>query len=224
MDIPSVHDGTQAVLRIESDDQPTALVFTHAGMIGLTGCNSEGLALVVNNLDVLPASSEGLPVAFVLRGILARRTLAEAVVFASSVPHATGQHYGMAAPDGLASVEGWGTGATVGGAQTRLLHTNHPLLTDETIGDVEQTYRRSRTRERLAYLEREANASRDVAGVQAMLQDCTVPISLAADRPSMTFCAVVYECKTPARMWVAPGPPHETAFVPILETVVGRCT
>ena len=40
-----------------------------AGMIGLTGCNEDGLAVVVNNLDMLPASPTGLPVAFAIRGI-----------------------------------------------------------------------------------------------------------------------------------------------------------
>src|SRR5918994_218118 len=48
MDIPSIHDGTQAVLRIESESSPAALVFTHPGMIALTGCNEDGLAVVVN--------------------------------------------------------------------------------------------------------------------------------------------------------------------------------
>jgi hypothetical protein len=213
MDIPNIHDGTQAVLRIEPDDSPAALVFTHAGMIGLTGCNEDGLAVVVNNLDMLPASRTGLPVAFVLRGILARRTLANAVDFVRQIAHATGQHYGIAAPEGLASVEGWATGVAVDAELgTRLLHTNHPLYTVETLGDAESRYERSRTRQRLDYLEREAGPSRDVPGLQDLLSDCTVPVSLGADRPSMTFGAVVYECSQPARMWVAPGPPHVKTF------------
>jgi hypothetical protein len=213
MDIPNVHDGTQTVLRLEPDDSPAALIFTHAGMIGLTGCNEYGLAVVVNNLDVLPASRTGLPVAFVVRGILAQRTLADAVEFVRGVPHGTGQHYGIAAPDGLASAEGWSTGVAVNAeAGTRLLHTNHPLSTDETIGDAELRFERSRTRQRLGYLEREAGSRRDVLGLQELLSDCTVPVSLGADRPSMTFGAVVYECSLPTRMWVAPGPPHLTPF------------
>ena len=213
MDIPNIHDGTQAVLRLEPEDSPAALIFTHAGMIALTGCNEEGLAVVVNNLDMLPASRSGLPVAFAIRGILAQRTLADAIDFISGVPHATGQHYGIAAPEGLASVEGWATGVAAGAESgTRLLHTNHPLYTDETVGDVESRYQRSRTRERLDYLEREAGPSRDVLGLQELLSDCTVPVSLGAERPSMTFGAVVYECTVPARMWVTPGPPHLHAF------------
>jgi len=213
MDIPSIHDETQAVLRSEPEDSPAALIFTRAGMIGLTGCNEDGLAVVVNNLDMLPASGTGLPVAFVMRGILERRTLADAVDFVSRVAHATGQHYGVAAPDGLASVEGWATGVAVASESgTRFLHTNHPLYTDETVGDAESRYQRSRTRQRLDYLEREAGPSRDVLGLQELLSDCTVPVSLGAERPSMTFGAVVYECTVPARMWVTPGPPHMHAF------------
>ncbi len=219
MDIPNVHNGTQALLRVEGDGEPAVTAFTHAGMIGLTGCNADGLALVVNNLDVLPASSSGLPVAFVIRGILARRTLAEAVQFVREVPHATGQHYGIAAPDGLGSVEGWATGvATNETLGARLLHTNHPLYTDETVGEVEPRYQRSQTRQRMAYLERDAVACRDVPAMQTLLSDRTVPVSLAAERPSMTFGAVVYECSVPPRMWVAPGPPHSTPFQQIPET------
>jgi hypothetical protein len=213
MDIPSVHDGTQAVLRGEPGDSPATLIFTRAGMIGLTGCNEDGLAVVVNNLDMLPASRSGLPVAFVMRGILERRTLAGAVDFISQVAHATGQHYGIAAPEGLASIEAWATGVAVSAESgTRLLHANHPLYTDETVGDPESRYQRSRTRQRLDYLEREAGPSRDVLGLQELLSDCTVPVSLGAERPSMTFGAVVYESTVPARMWVTPGPPHMHAF------------
>jgi isopenicillin-N N-acyltransferase-like protein len=209
MDIPNIHDGTQAVLRIEPQNSPAVLVFTRAGMVGLTGCNEEGLAVVVNNLDMLPASRTGLPVAFVIRGILERRTLADAVDFVSQISHATGQHYGIAAPEGLASVEGWATGVAANAESgTRLLHTNHPLHTDETVGDPESRYQRSRTRQRLDYLEREAGPRRDVLGLQELLSDCTVPVSLGPERPSMTFGAVVYECGLPARMWVTPGPPH----------------
>ncbi len=213
MDTPTVHDGTQAVLRLESEDGPAALIFTRAGMIGLTGCNEDGLAVVVNNLDMLPASRTGLPVAFVIRGILERRSLADAIAFVSQVPHATGQHYGIAAPEGLASVEAWATGVAVDAESgTRLLHTNHPLHTDETVGDAEARFRRSRTRQRLDFLVREAGPGRDVRGLQELLSDCTVPISLGAERPSMTFGAVVYACSPPARMWVTPGPPHAHDF------------
>jgi isopenicillin-N N-acyltransferase like protein len=222
MDIDRFHDGGQAVLRITGGADADVLLFTSAGMIGLTGCNSAGLALVVNNLDVLPSSRGGLPVAFVIRGILARRTLADAVAFVREVPHATGQHYGMAAPDGLASMEGWATGVAARVPGARLLHTNHPLCTDEVSGDAESRYAQSQTRERLAYLGGEAGATNDVPGIQRLLADRTVPISRGPERASMTFGAVVYACDVPARMWLAPGPPHLRAFLPMGWTADAR--
>jgi isopenicillin-N N-acyltransferase like protein len=212
MDIDSFHDGAQAVLRIASDAEPDLLLFTYAGMIGLTGCNAAGVAVVVNNLDVLPTSRNGLPVAFVIRGILDRPTLEDAVDFVGQVPHATGQHYGISSPAGLASIEARATGVANSPPDSCLLHTNHPLYTNETVGDPERSYRASRTRERLAYLEREADRANDVAGIQQLLADRTTPISLGAERRSMTFGAVVYESSVPPTMWLAPGPPHLKAF------------
>lgn len=212
MDIPRVHDGTQAVLRVSYETGHEVNVFTYAGLIALTGCNSAGLALVVNNLDMLPGSLSGLPVACVSRGILQRETLQAAKDFAVQVPHATGQHYGMAAPDGVASVEGWANGVAAGMDAAALRHTNHPLYTDEPVGDVEARYQWSQTRERLAFINGAAGTCQDVPGLQQMLADRTVPISVEDNRGGMTFGAVIYECTVPPQMWVTPGPPHQYAF------------
>lgn len=213
MDINAFHDGAQAVMRVEGDDRPDVLMFTRAGMIGLTGSNAHGLAVVVNNLDVLPSSPTGLPVAFAIRGVLERRSLSEAVQFLGEVNHATGQHFGLASPEGLASVEAWATGVSVaheGGAC--LLHTNHPLTTEPAAADAEARFRRTRTHERLAYIERTAGACATSSDLQELLMDRTVPVSLEASSPSMTFGAVVYECSVPPTMHVALGPPHQTPF------------
>jgi hypothetical protein len=212
MDIPRVHDGTQAVLRVAGNFGPEVTVFTYAGMVGLTGCNSAGVALVVNNLDMLPGSLTGLPVACVIRGILNQETRQAATEFALRVPHATGQHYGIAAPDGVASIEGWANGVAASSNDDALLHTNHPLYADEPVGDVEARYQWSRTRERLAFIESEVASCQDVSGLQHMLADRTVPVSIEASRGSMTFGAVIYECAVPPRMWVTPGPPHLHTF------------
>lgn len=83
---------------------------TGAGMIALNGANSAGIGVVVNNLSMLPSSRSGLPVMFIIRGILQQSTLAEAVAFAERVPHAIGQHYAIGSPDGIAGLEGAANG------------------------------------------------------------------------------------------------------------------
>ena len=96
MDLPEVMDGGQTILRSTTPDASETVVLTAAGMIGLTGCNSDGLGVCVNTLSMLNHSSKGLPVAFVVRGLLERRTVAGAEAFLRTVEHASGQHYAIA--------------------------------------------------------------------------------------------------------------------------------
>ncbi len=216
MDIPSLHDGTQAVLRLASDQGPTTLAFTYAGMIGLNGCNEEGVAVVVNNLAMLASSTLGLPVAFVVRGVLGCATLAAAAAFLRGVPHAIGQHYAIGAPDGFVSLECSASGVTEDAAAgDRVLHTNHPLVSADLTGDPEPLYAGSRTRERYAYLREHGPTLADREAAERALADTSVPVSLGADRRSMTFGAISVELTVPPRLRVAPGPPHQTPFVDV---------
>ena len=131
MDLGNYTDGHQAMLRISADgDKPAALVFTTAGMIGLMGVNAAGVGVCVNSLPQLPNAAEGLPVAFVLRRLLQTRGLDEASELVQSLPHATNQHYVIAASGGVRSFEA--SAATVveyhAPDPSRVFHTNHPLV------------------------------------------------------------------------------------------------
>ncbi len=216
MDIPSVHDGTQVVLHHVPDDGPETLVFTAAGMLGLMGVNAAGLGVVVNNLAMLPHSDKGLPVACIMRGILARTTLADATAFVTSVPHAVGQHYAIGSPEGLASYEGAANGVVRDEqARERVLHTNHPLVNMAVVGDPEPAYVGSRTRERLACVQAAVDDIVDVAGIERALADTTAPVSRAPEGGFMTFGAMIAELSVPPRARFAPGPPHLTPFVEV---------
>ena len=216
MDIPAVHDGTQAVIRHLPEDGPATLVFTAAGMLGLMGVNAAGVGVVVNNLGMLQGSPAGLPVMFVLRGLLARSTLAEACDFVQRVPHAVGQHYAIGGPDGLASFECAANGAVRDAtAVERILHTNHPLVNDAIVGNPEPAYAASNTRARYAHLLATMPAVTDVAGVERVLADTTVPVSCAPRRGFMTFGAMTAELSEPPRARFAAGPPHLTPFVDV---------
>lgn len=216
MDIPTVHDGSQAVLHLMPDDGPEALVFTGAGMIALNGANAAGVGVVVNNLSMLPSSTSGLPVMFVIRGVLQRRSMAEAAAFVESVPHAIGQHYAIAGPDGIASIEGAANGAIRDLRVTDgFVHTNHPVVNMAVEGDPAVTYQRSRTFERFdRAAELRANAG-DQSDIEALLTDRTVPISILPSASYMTFGATSIECTVPPVVHIAPGPPHETPYVPV---------
>lgn len=129
MDLPDWALGREHVLRVGSDHGPTALALAFPGSIGLCGANDAGLAVAVNALTEAPFSQEGLGVAFVTRQLLTLRTLAEAAAFLTSVPHAAGQAYTIAAVDGIATFEADASGVrrVTDAGTTTIAHTNHPL-------------------------------------------------------------------------------------------------
>ncbi|MGI9253749.1 MAG: C45 family autoproteolytic acyltransferase/hydrolase, partial [Thermomicrobiales bacterium] len=213
MDIPSVHDGTQLALRIRPKDGPAVIVFAFAGMIGLMGCNEAGVGVVVNNLEVLPASKTGLPVSFVMRGILARRTLSAAANFVRDTPHATGQHYAIGAPDGFRAFEAWGGGVEdVPVRAGSYVHANHPLAASGLRLDPKATYAASRTLERQAVTEASAPQAHDQAGLEQVLMDTTAPVSREIGDGYMTFGAISMTLSAPPVVHIAPGPPHRTEW------------
>jgi hypothetical protein len=133
MDLPDWTVGRSIVLRVGTDRAPTALVMAYPGLIGLCGANEAGLGVAVNALSYLPLDEEGLGVAFITRHLLTLTTLAQAESFLTSVPHAAGQSYTVAAPDGIATFEASAAGVHRVGSpgSTSLIHTNHSLAAVE---------------------------------------------------------------------------------------------
>ena len=215
MDIGSIYDGAQAVLQLQPDDAPEALVFTFAGMIGLNGCNAASVGVVVNNLSMLPHASHGLPVAAVVRGILARGSLTDAAAFIRSVPHASGQHYAVGSPEGLLSFECSAGGVVQDASATsRVLHTNHPLVGGDPPAAGAPSDAAANSRARYDFITRRAGAIDGQADIEAILADQTVPISIAcAPGCGFTFGATSLALGMTPRMRIAPGPPHCNPYV-----------
>ena len=216
MDLPEVMDGGQTILRSTAPDGSRSVVLTAAGLIGLTGCNSDGVGVCVNTLSMLNHSPEGLPVAFVLRGLLERRTLAGAEAFLRAVPHASGQHYAIGAGDEVAGFECSAGGAVASdGGQGRFWHTNHPLASrdldpadDEPGGTAD-----SRTRfDRLAESGPEVDSAADC---EELLADRRAPLCVApeAGQGWLTFGSIAMELGQRPAVRIAPGPPDRTAWV-----------
>lgn len=105
MDLPAWSADRALVLRISSGSGPAALLLAYPGSIGLCGANDAGLGVAVNALPRAPASEDGLGVTFILRRLLTATSLAQAEDIVRTVPHAAGQAYTIAAPDGIASFE-----------------------------------------------------------------------------------------------------------------------
>jgi len=94
MDVPTFYHGYQTLLHIKYDNSDLeSFVFTFAGMIGLNGLNNRAVAITCNTLAQLKCTKDGLPVAFIVRGVLKQKSLEEAIKFIRSIKHASGQNY-----------------------------------------------------------------------------------------------------------------------------------
>jgi isopenicillin-N N-acyltransferase-like protein len=135
LDIPSFYHGFQTVLRIRgSDEEPEALVFTIPGIVAANGLNDRSIGVCVNAVTQLAYSAKGVPVDFIIRGILRQKTYEDALRFLKEIQPAAPQNYVLGGPDAVASFER---------SADRIaefipfkdaeftFHTNHPVVNDD---------------------------------------------------------------------------------------------
>ena len=131
LDIPTFYHGFQTLLRIkEPESGLQTLLFTFPGFIAANGLNNASVAVVVNAVQQLEHSRDGLPVAFVIRGILQKKTYKEAVKFIHTIKFGAPQNYMIGDPENIGSFECSASHVEefipYPGARFTY-HTNHPL-------------------------------------------------------------------------------------------------
>ena len=80
------------LIKVRSDDEPDALFYTSAGMLGCTGINSAGIGVVINNL-VPSDSAGGVIYPFIIRRILSSVRIGDAIDAVVAQPRASGMNY-----------------------------------------------------------------------------------------------------------------------------------
>jgi predicted choloylglycine hydrolase len=135
MDLEAYRDGYQVVLHIAQDKSlPEQFIFTCAGLIATNGINNRSIAIACNTLLQLSASRDGLPVACVLRGVLAQSRGEDAVKFLKEVKHASGQNYILGTGDRVYDFEASARRVVEfrpAEDGSFVYHTNHPLVNDD---------------------------------------------------------------------------------------------
>jgi predicted choloylglycine hydrolase len=131
LDIPRFYHGFQTLLHLKNPKTDwEAFVFTIPGLIAANGLNNHSIAVVVNAIQRLEHSHDGLPVAFVIRGILQRKTYDNAVKFIHTIKHGAPQNYMIGGRDNVGSFECSTSQVSpfvpFKGANFTY-HTNHPL-------------------------------------------------------------------------------------------------
>lgn len=228
MDLPAWMNGSQAILRQRDPASGREwLLLTSAGMIALNGMNNAGFAVVVNTLSDLPAARDGLPVAFVTRGLLDCNSVAEARRFLHGIPHAAGQNYILC---DLQYTEDYECGADgvrrflpAASSGSCAWHTNHALAGHAGSADLlAATGGRENSRVRMATLDQAFAATggpEDIAAAKAVLQGradamCPVnrPLDGHDDGQGFTFATVIWELAPELRGHVVPGPRETGPF------------
>ena len=131
LDIPTFYHGFQTLFHIKDPEQDLeTYLFTFPGFIAANGINSHSVAVVVNAVQQLENSRDGLPVAFVIRGILQCKTYVEAVRFIKAIKHGAPQNYMIGGAEDMGSFECSTTNISEFipfENATFTYHTNHPL-------------------------------------------------------------------------------------------------
>ncbi len=222
MDIPGFYHGFQTILRIRGDGTaPEALVVTVPGVVALTGLNERAVGVCVNAVTQLACSPKGLPVAFLIRGLLRQRTFGEAGAFLRDIQPAAPQTFLLAGPDEAACFE------RSAGRMVRFLpfegaefafHTNHPLVNDDLAPRfAESLKQRGQTLAqygafctRFAYLRKtlaDNAAGLDLAALKALYANRASGINNAG-----TYACVIMTLGESPELHVAGGRPDEAPF------------
>ena len=228
MDVPAWVDGCQVLLRIKGrDGEPDALVFSIAGYLGFNGMTGSPLGITCNSLSQLRSSCSGLPVSFLVRSILARRTIDDAERFLRSIRHASAQAYTLSAPGDVRCfecsarrVDRYASDA----APARLLHTNHPFVNRDWDEGSAAERVDANSEARLASVRRhlgQEGGAMTVDQAKAALaarDECENPVSCRrrcddiTGTANFTAGASIYEMSDSPRLHFAAGPPCQTAF------------
>jgi isopenicillin-N N-acyltransferase like protein len=135
MDLPSYTAGYQILLRLSrTEERPEQLILTYPGLIGLNGMNETGIGVCVNTLLELKASSNGLPVAFVVRRIINSTDKEDLLHFIQTVSHASGQNYILGIRGEIYNFEASANKVVRFDPKNEngtVYHTNHAIVNDD---------------------------------------------------------------------------------------------
>ena len=218
---------SMVVLRIPESGDPACLTLTEAGMLAKIGFNAQGFGVCLNILrSVFDRGEPGVPVHVLLRALLKRADVRDAVAFCSRLAFGGSSNILCADRGGdIASLEFSPSGLKVLHAQGgTLCHTNHFLHPDAAAWQAQQAPNlSSRPRLECALGHASARPKHGVDDLQRMLRDesdgllsiCRKPdSSLPAEAQLETVASVVMELGRGV-MHLAPDIPSRSDYRPV---------
>jgi len=216
-DLPRYYEGTQTVLRIKYPGGHEAIVFTWAGCVAQNGVNNKNVGVTMNIVPTAEGTENGVPMPFIIRGILEKSSADEAVKFLKSLGgSAAPMNFVIGDATKVVTVENTAEGAKVFEnfhGENWVCHTNHHLDVDVTTlseGAV------SKSVPRYQFLEQELKGkskSIDAARVKEIFRTRPVLKNLTTDPGFPTMESIVIELvEGNPRVHIAPGPPDSNKY------------
>lgn len=135
MDVENYMQGGQVLLHLPANGkEPEQYIVTCAGLVALNGMNAAGIGMCMNTIMELQASTDGLPVAFMIRGVLNQKNGKDAMDFLKKVKHASGQNYILGIADSVYDFEASANQVVrfIPGESSRVVyHTNHAMANQD---------------------------------------------------------------------------------------------
>jgi isopenicillin-N N-acyltransferase like protein len=230
MDLPTYTAGYQILFRISrTKERPEQLILTYPGLIGLNGMNETGIGVCVNTLLELKASSNGLPVAFIVRRIINSTDQEDLLHFIQTVSHASGQNYILGIRGDVYDFEASANKVVrfdPGNKNGAVYHTNHSIVNDDIWPWIKEL-----TQQNLGQNPMNINSIARLATVQNRVaqndmindsliketlrskEDANSPICLSsAGKGAFTFASVIMTMTGVPYIQITSGPPDESEY------------
>ena len=216
-DLPPYYDGTHTVLRIRYPGGHEALVFTWAGLLAQNGVNNRNLGVVMNIVPTAKGTDHGVPMPYIIRGILEKGSRPEAVEFLKSLGgSAAPMNFIIGDAGKVVTVENTSEGAKVFQAfkgENWVAHTNHHLDLDTSTLAPKAV---SKTVKRYEFLIKALEGKSDTVDLKRFREIFrTAPVlkNHVTDPGFPTMESIVIELiPGNPRMHIAPGPPDGKAY------------
>jgi hypothetical protein len=216
-DLPPYYDGTHAVLRIKYPQGHEVIVFTWAGILSQNGVNNKGLGTTMNIVPTAKGTENGVPMPYIIRGILEKENRGEAVAFLKNLGgSAAPMNFVIGDLEKVITVENTSDGAKVFqdfSGEKWVAHTNHNLDMDVSTlkpGAV------SKTVERLNALEEALSGKSDgidAEDIKTIFRTKPILKNFVTDPGFPTMESIVIELvKGNPRVHISPGPPDSNKY------------
>jgi len=226
MDIPKYFHGYQTVMKIKNKNGIESMILTIPGHIGITGMNNKQVSVNCNILMQLDYQRKGLPVSFIVRGLLNMSSTDQAINFLHQINHASGQNYLIGGKDKVMSLECSATKIEEFKPFENSIftyHTNHPMINNSFSKRYLEILKEHdlKLEEVLTFCQRipsfekrfnEETNDFDIAEIKEVLSS----VDHAGDdviSNSLTYASVIYVLSENPKFIIAPGKPHEKEYI-----------